>query len=142
MILTCIKAAGPISVTDIGAATGINDTTVSQTLRYLRAGQIVATERAGRIIRYRLCQRCSRGAAGVPVCESGTGPAAVLRQQALLWSARLAADTVEVVLVQPLNQGGCRKREPGANPGLPRSGERERPPSSSTGLSRLGSDGQ
>jgi len=54
MILTCIKAAGPISVTDIAAATGINDTTVSQTLRYLRAGQIVAAERDGRVIRYRL----------------------------------------------------------------------------------------
>jgi ArsR family transcriptional regulator, lead/cadmium/zinc/bismuth-responsive transcriptional repressor len=54
MILTCIKAAGPISVSDLAAATGLNDTTVSQTLRYLRAGEIVATERDGRVIRYRL----------------------------------------------------------------------------------------
>jgi ArsR family transcriptional regulator, lead/cadmium/zinc/bismuth-responsive transcriptional repressor len=54
MILTCIKAAGPISVSDLAAATGLNDTTVSQTLRYLRASQIVATERDGRVIRYRL----------------------------------------------------------------------------------------
>jgi ArsR family transcriptional regulator, lead/cadmium/zinc/bismuth-responsive transcriptional repressor len=54
MILTCIKAAGPISVSDLAAATGINDTTVSQTLRYLRATQTVTTERDGRIIRYRL----------------------------------------------------------------------------------------
>jgi ArsR family transcriptional regulator, lead/cadmium/zinc/bismuth-responsive transcriptional repressor len=53
-ILTCIKAAGPISVSDLAAATGVNDTTVSQTLRYLRAAQTVATERDGRIIRYRL----------------------------------------------------------------------------------------
>jgi ArsR family transcriptional regulator, lead/cadmium/zinc/bismuth-responsive transcriptional repressor len=53
-ILTCIKAAGPISVSDLAAATGLNDTTVSQTLRYLRASQIVATERDGRVIRYRL----------------------------------------------------------------------------------------
>ena len=37
MILTCIKAAGPISVSDLAAATGLNDTTVSQTLRFLRA---------------------------------------------------------------------------------------------------------
>jgi ArsR family transcriptional regulator, lead/cadmium/zinc/bismuth-responsive transcriptional repressor len=54
MILTCIKAAGPISVSDLAAATGLNDTTVSQTLRYLRAGEIVAAERDGRVIRYRL----------------------------------------------------------------------------------------
>ena len=54
MILTCIEAAGPISVSDLAAATGVNDTTVSQTLRYLRAAQAVTPERDGRIIRYRL----------------------------------------------------------------------------------------
>jgi ArsR family transcriptional regulator, lead/cadmium/zinc/bismuth-responsive transcriptional repressor len=53
-LLTCIKAAGPISVSDLAAATGVNDTTVSQTLRYLRAARTVSTERDGRIIRYRL----------------------------------------------------------------------------------------
>jgi ArsR family transcriptional regulator, lead/cadmium/zinc/bismuth-responsive transcriptional repressor len=53
-LLTCISAAGPISVSDLVAATGLNDTTVSQALRYLRAAQIVTTERDGRIIRYRL----------------------------------------------------------------------------------------
>jgi DNA-binding transcriptional ArsR family regulator len=53
-ILTCIKAAEPISVSDLAAATGLNDTTVSQTLRFLRASQIVASERDGRVIRYRL----------------------------------------------------------------------------------------
>ena len=53
-ILTCIKAAGPISVSDLAAATGINDTTVSQTLRHLRATQTVTTERDGRVIRYQL----------------------------------------------------------------------------------------
>jgi ArsR family transcriptional regulator, lead/cadmium/zinc/bismuth-responsive transcriptional repressor len=54
MLLTCIKAAGPISVSDLAAATGLNDTTVSQTLRYLRASQTVSTERDGRVVRYRL----------------------------------------------------------------------------------------
>jgi ArsR family transcriptional regulator, lead/cadmium/zinc/bismuth-responsive transcriptional repressor len=54
MLLTCIQAAGPISVSDLAAATGINDATVSQTLRYLRATQTVITERDGRVIRYRL----------------------------------------------------------------------------------------
>lgn len=53
-ILTCIQAAGPISVSDLAAATGINDATVSQTLRYLRAAQAVSTERDGRVIRYQL----------------------------------------------------------------------------------------
>jgi DNA-binding transcriptional ArsR family regulator len=53
-LLTAIKAAGPISVSDLAAATGINDSTVSQTLRHLRASQTVIAERDGRIIRYRL----------------------------------------------------------------------------------------
>ncbi|MBV9445370.1 MAG: helix-turn-helix transcriptional regulator [Streptosporangiaceae bacterium] len=54
MVLTCIHAAGPISVSDLAAATGVNDTTVSQTLRYLRVAAIVSAERDGRVIRYRL----------------------------------------------------------------------------------------
>src|SRR5580698_5290039 len=53
-LLTCISAAGPISVSDLAAATGLNDTTVSQALRYLRATQIVTAERDGRIVRYQL----------------------------------------------------------------------------------------
>jgi ArsR family transcriptional regulator, lead/cadmium/zinc/bismuth-responsive transcriptional repressor len=53
-LLICIKAAGPISVSDLAAATGLNDTTVSQTLRYLRAAQVVAAKRDGRVIRYQL----------------------------------------------------------------------------------------
>jgi ArsR family transcriptional regulator, lead/cadmium/zinc/bismuth-responsive transcriptional repressor len=54
-ILTCIQAAGPISVSDLAAATGVNDATVSQTLRYLRASQTVTAQRDGRVIRYQLC---------------------------------------------------------------------------------------
>jgi DNA-binding transcriptional ArsR family regulator len=53
-LLTCISTAGPISVSDLAAATGLHDTTVSQALRYLRAAQIVSTQRDGRIIRYLL----------------------------------------------------------------------------------------
>jgi DNA-binding transcriptional ArsR family regulator len=53
-LLTCISAAGPISVSDLAAATGLNDTTVSQALRYLRATQIVTAQRDGRVIRYLL----------------------------------------------------------------------------------------
>ena len=44
-LLIAIKAAGPISVSDLAAATGLNDTTVSQTLRYLRAAEVVSAER-------------------------------------------------------------------------------------------------
>ena len=53
-LLLSIKAAGPISVSDLAAATGLNDATVSQTLRHLRASETVTTERDGRIIRYQL----------------------------------------------------------------------------------------
>jgi DNA-binding transcriptional ArsR family regulator len=53
-LLTCIHAAGPISVSDLAAATGINDVTVSQTLRYLRAAQAVSAHRDGRVVRYQL----------------------------------------------------------------------------------------
>ena len=53
-LLRCIQAAGPISVSDLAAASGLNGTTVSQTLRYLRAAEVVTAERDGRVIRYRL----------------------------------------------------------------------------------------
>jgi DNA-binding transcriptional ArsR family regulator len=53
-LLLAIKTAGPVSVSDLAAATGIGDATVSQTLRYLRASGTVTTERDGRIIRYQL----------------------------------------------------------------------------------------
>jgi ArsR family transcriptional regulator, lead/cadmium/zinc/bismuth-responsive transcriptional repressor len=56
-VLTCIQAAGPISVSDLAAATGINDATVSQTLRHLRAAQTVSAQRVGRVIRYRLADQ-------------------------------------------------------------------------------------
>jgi len=53
-LLLCIHRAGPISVTDLAVAAGLNDTTVSQALRLLRAGGTVAARRDGRIVRYRL----------------------------------------------------------------------------------------
>jgi DNA-binding transcriptional ArsR family regulator len=53
-LLICIRAAEPISVSDLAAATGQNDTTVSQALRYLRTSGVVTGERDGRVIRYRL----------------------------------------------------------------------------------------
>ncbi len=53
-LLVCIRAAGPISVTDLAVAAGMNDTTVSQALRLLRAAGVVAARRDGRVIRYSL----------------------------------------------------------------------------------------
>jgi len=53
-LLLCIKAAGPISVSDLAVAADVNDVTVSQTLRFLRASHTVTTERDGRVIRYQI----------------------------------------------------------------------------------------
>jgi len=53
-LLLAIRAAGPVSVSDLAAAAGISDATVSQTLRHLRASGTVTTERDGRVIRYQL----------------------------------------------------------------------------------------
>ncbi|MBV8539068.1 MAG: helix-turn-helix transcriptional regulator [Pseudonocardiales bacterium] len=53
-LLLCIRHAGPISVTDLALATGINATTTSQALRLLRVAGAVTTAREGRIIRYQL----------------------------------------------------------------------------------------
>ncbi len=56
-LLTCIHVAGPISVSDLAAASGITDTTVSQTLRHLRATGAVTAERDGRVMRYRIADQ-------------------------------------------------------------------------------------
>ncbi len=53
-LLICIHAAELISVSDLAVAADLNEDTVSQTLRCLRANQTVFTERDGRVIRYRL----------------------------------------------------------------------------------------
>jgi DNA-binding transcriptional ArsR family regulator len=55
-LLICIRAAGPIAVTDLAVAAGMNDTAVSQALRLLRAAGLVAAQRDGRVIRYSLAQ--------------------------------------------------------------------------------------
>jgi DNA-binding transcriptional ArsR family regulator len=53
-LLLSIAQAGPISVTDLAVATDVNDTTVSQALRLLRASGTVVARRDGRIMRYEL----------------------------------------------------------------------------------------
>lgn len=56
-VLVCVRDAGPISVTDLALATGMNATAVSQVLRLLRTAKAVEGERDGRVIRYRLCDK-------------------------------------------------------------------------------------
>jgi DNA-binding transcriptional ArsR family regulator len=53
-LLICIHQAGPISVTDLAVAAGMNETTVSQALRLLRASGTVTARRSGRVICYQL----------------------------------------------------------------------------------------
>ena len=88
-VLTCIGAAGPISVSDLAAATGITDTTVSQTLRHLRASRTVAAERDGRVIRYRLADSAIAALLGPDARGSRPGiePAAI-RQAAEITGRR------------------------------------------------------
>ena len=53
-LLMCIQHAGEICVSDLAAAVGVKDSTVSQALRLLRAHSVVATRRDGRTIHYHL----------------------------------------------------------------------------------------
>jgi DNA-binding transcriptional ArsR family regulator len=53
-VLLAIHRAGPIAVTDLALATGINEPAVSQILRLLRVSGTVAAAKDGRIVRYRL----------------------------------------------------------------------------------------
>ena len=53
-LLLAMHHAGPIAVSDLAVAADMNDTTVSQALRLLKAAGVVASERDGRIVRYRL----------------------------------------------------------------------------------------
>jgi ArsR family transcriptional regulator, lead/cadmium/zinc/bismuth-responsive transcriptional repressor len=69
-LLLAIARAGPISVTDLAVAVDMNDTTVSQALRLLRASGTVVARRDGRIVRYELADEFVRlllhHVAGVP----------------------------------------------------------------------------
>lgn len=53
-LLLCIHHAGEICVSDLASATGVKDSTVSQSLRLLRAHNVVGTRRDGRVIHYHL----------------------------------------------------------------------------------------
>ena len=53
-LLLCIDRVGPISVSDLSAATDLPDTTVSQALRFLRIVGAVQADRRGRVMLYTL----------------------------------------------------------------------------------------
>jgi ArsR family transcriptional regulator, lead/cadmium/zinc/bismuth-responsive transcriptional repressor len=81
-LLLCIRRTGEICVSDLAAATGVKDSTVSQALRLLRAHGVVTTRRDGRVIYYQLADE-SIGAlldqvedpAGRGLAHSPGGPA-------------------------------------------------------------------
>ena len=53
-LLYALLEAGELCVCDLAASTGIAETTVSQSLRLLRASQVVTARRDGRLMYYRL----------------------------------------------------------------------------------------
>ncbi|WP_431682107.1 ArsR/SmtB family transcription factor [Kitasatospora sp. KL5] len=53
-LLLALHTTGPLAVTDLAVAAGMRDPAVSQALRLLRAAGVVAGERDGRVVRYRL----------------------------------------------------------------------------------------
>ncbi|MEU6660190.1 metalloregulator ArsR/SmtB family transcription factor [Streptomyces sp. NPDC046821] len=53
-LLLALYRAGPLAVSDLAVATGMNDPAVSQALRLLRAAGVVEGEKEGRVVRYRV----------------------------------------------------------------------------------------
>ena len=53
-LLYALLEAGELCVCDLAASTGVAETTVSQSLRLLRASQVVVARREGRLMYYRL----------------------------------------------------------------------------------------
>lgn len=53
-LLYAMLEAGELCVCDLAASTGVAETTVSQSLRLLRASQVVTARRDGRLMYYRL----------------------------------------------------------------------------------------
>ncbi|MEV3859170.1 metalloregulator ArsR/SmtB family transcription factor [Streptomyces sp. NPDC050095] len=53
-LLLALRRVGPLAVSDLAVASGMNGAAVSQALRLLRAAGVVAGEKAGRVVRYRV----------------------------------------------------------------------------------------
>jgi DNA-binding transcriptional ArsR family regulator len=59
-LLLALHRTGPLAVSDLAIATGMNDPAVSQALRLLRAAGVVAGEKEGRVVRYRVVDEDTR----------------------------------------------------------------------------------
>ncbi|WP_225832456.1 metalloregulator ArsR/SmtB family transcription factor [Streptomyces sp. NK08204] len=60
-LLLALHHTGPLAVSDLAIATGMNDPAVSQALRLLRAAGVVAGDKDGRVVRYRVVDADVRG---------------------------------------------------------------------------------
>ncbi|MEU1478410.1 metalloregulator ArsR/SmtB family transcription factor [Streptomyces sp. NPDC005760] len=60
-LLLALHRTGPLAVSDLAIATGMNDPAVSQALRLLRAAGVVAGEKEGRVVRYSVVDDEVRG---------------------------------------------------------------------------------
>jgi DNA-binding transcriptional ArsR family regulator len=59
-LLKAINTVSGISVSDLAVATRMNDTAVSQALRLLRVAGVVAADKDGRVVRYRIVDEAIR----------------------------------------------------------------------------------
>ncbi|NJP70918.1 metalloregulator ArsR/SmtB family transcription factor [Streptomyces sp. C1-2] len=70
-LLMALRQTGPLAVSDLAIATGMNDPAVSQALRLLRAAGVVAGEKDGRVVRYRIIDPITADL--LQHCVSGSG---------------------------------------------------------------------
>ncbi|MEV6962990.1 metalloregulator ArsR/SmtB family transcription factor [Streptomyces sp. NPDC051207] len=70
-LLLALHRTGPLAVSDLAIATGMNDPAVSQALRLLRAAGVVQGEKEGRVVRYRVVDEEIR--ALLTHCEANRG---------------------------------------------------------------------
>ncbi|MER6982042.1 metalloregulator ArsR/SmtB family transcription factor [Streptomyces carpinensis] len=70
-LLLALHRTGPLAVSDLAIATGMNDPAVSQALRLLRAAGVVEGEKEGRVVRYRVVDREVRGLLGHCAPDAG-----------------------------------------------------------------------
>jgi DNA-binding transcriptional ArsR family regulator len=70
-LLLALHRTGPLAVSDLAIATGMNDPAVSQALRLLRAAGVVEGDKEGRVVRYRVVDREVEGLLGHCAPDAG-----------------------------------------------------------------------
>ncbi|MDF3302985.1 ArsR/SmtB family transcription factor [Streptomyces tropicalis] len=70
-LLLALDRTGPLAVSDLAVATGMNDPAVSQALRLLRAAGVVEGRKDGRVVRYRIVDARVRGLLGHCAADAG-----------------------------------------------------------------------